>query len=125
MKRLLIAVVLLALTLLLCIAPNFLLEHSTARLLYALEQAERALQHGDRDSAATAVDAFCRDFERDSRRLPLFFPHEKLDAIEESASLLPLLTQQDTAHLAEELSRCRYRVEHLRQSERLTLANIF
>lgn len=121
-----IAVVLLSLTLLLCIGPHYLLEHSTARLLSTLDRAATAVRQNDLPAAAAAVTAFCRDFERESRRLPLFFPHEKLDTIEESASLLALLVQQqDTAHLAEELSRCRYRVEHLRQSERLTLTNIF
>lgn len=125
MKRLLIAAALLVLTLLLCIGPNYLLEHSTTRLLHSLDLADRAVEQNDLPAATAAVTAFCRDFEQDNRRLPLFFPHEKLDAIEESTALLSLLVQQDTAHLAEELSRCRWRVEHLRQSERLTLTNIF
>jgi len=123
---LIIAVALLTLTAVLCIGPHLFLEHHTARLLRSLDSADTALQRGDRFAAASAVTAFCQDFEKANRRFPLFFPHEKLDAIEESATLLTLLlSQQDTAHLAEELSRCRYRVDHLRQSERLTLTNIF
>ncbi len=118
--------VLLAATAALCIGPHYLLEHSVERLLSSLDRADTAVQQGDLPAATAAVAAFCRDFEQDNRRLPLFFSHEKLDTIEESASLLTLLIkQQDTAHLAEELSRCRWRVEHLRQSERLTLTNIF
>lgn len=120
-----IAAALLFLTAALCIGPHRFLEHSTARLLHSLDLADTAVRQNDLPAAASAVTAFCRDFRRDNRRLPLFFPHEKLDAIEESAALLHLLVQQDTAHLAEELSRCRYRVEHLRQSERITLSNIF
>ena len=125
MKRLLIAVVLLVFTAALCIGPNCFLSRSTARLLQTLDAANAAAEQNDLTAATAAVEAFCRDFEQDNRFLPLFFPHEKLDAIEESTALLSLVVQQDTAHLAEELSRCRWRVEHLRQSERLTLTNIF
>ncbi len=121
-----IAAVLLALTAALCIGTNRFLEHSTSRLLHSLDRADTAVAQNDLPAATAAITAFCRDFEEDNRRLPLFIPHEKLDAVEESTALLTLLlSQQDTAHLAEELSRCRWRVEHLRQSERLTLTNIF
>ena len=125
MKRLWIAIALLAFTAVLCTGPNRLLEHSTARLLHSLDSADTAVRQNDLPAAAEAITAFCRDFEQDNRLLPLFFPHEKLDAIEESTVLLSRVVQQDAAHLAEELARCRWHVEHLRQSERLTLTNIF
>ena len=125
MKRLLIAVALLTLTAVLCVGTHVFLEQATAQMLHTLDTANAALTRGDLDAADEAVQTFCHDFEQKNRVLPLFFPHEKMDAIEESAAQLSSLTQQNTAHLAEELAQCRYHVQHLRQSERLTLTNIF
>ena len=125
MRRLLIAVVLLPITLILCAVPATILEKQTTRMLEQLNTATLALEREDTAATADAIHAFCTDFKEQSRWWALFFPHEKLDAVEESAALLPLLQQKKAAHLAEELARCIYRVEHLQQSERLTLANIF
>lgn len=125
MKRLLIAVALLALTVLLCGGPLWYLEHSTADMLRTLDTAEVALQRGDDAALGDAVSALNADFKRANRILPMFFSHAKTDDIEESVTLLATLTHEQAALLAEELTRCRYRIDHLRQSERLTFSNIF
>lgn len=125
MKRLPIAFLLLALTVGLCVGPNWFLETTTARMTEQLHRAEAALDDEDADTLRAAVDAFCRTFHDANRILPLFYPHEKMDAIEECAALLPLLTEKSAAHLAEELARCQYHVEHLRESERLSFSNVF
>ena len=125
MKRLPMAFLLLALTIGLCVGPNWFLENSTARMTEQLHRAETALDKNEQDTLRAVVDEFCDTFYTANRVLPLFYPHEKMDAIEESAALLPLLAEKNAAHLAEELARCQYHVEHLRESERLSFTNIF
>ncbi len=125
MKRLPVAFLLLALTVGLCVGPHWFLKNSTAHMADQLHRAETALNNGEQDVLREVIDDFCDTFRAANRILPLFYPHEKMDAIEESAALLPLLVEKNAAHLAEELARCQYHVEHLRESERLSLTNIF
>ncbi len=125
MKRLPVAFLLLALTVGLCIGPHWFLKNSTARMTDQLHRAKTALDKGEQDTLCEVIDDFCDTFHTANRILPLFYPHEKMDAIEESAAILPLLAKKNAAHLAEELARCQYHVEHLRESERLSLTNIF
>ena len=125
MKRLPVALVLLTITVGLCIGSYLFLETITARMTDQLDRAEAAMNENDAAATSAIINDFCRTFHSANRILPLFFPHEKMDAIEESAALLPLLVQKNAAHLSEELARCQYHVEHLRESERLNLSNLF
>lgn len=125
MKRIPVALVLLAVTVGLCVGPHWFLERSTTRMARELHRASEAHTAGDDDTVIAAINAFCDAFYEANDLLPLFYPHEKMDAIEESAALLPLLAEKKAAHLAEELARCEYRVQHLKDSERLTLTNLF
>ncbi len=124
MKRLPVAFLLLALTVGLCVGPHWFLERSTTRMADQLHRAKTALDNGEQDTLRNTVEDFCHTFATANRILPLFYPHEKMDAIEESAALLPLLAEKNAAHLAEELARCQYHVQHLQESERLSLTNI-
>ncbi len=125
MKRLPIAAALLVLTALLCATSRLLSEQGTAQLFRSLVTAEDALQQQDHAAAVEAVTVLCRDCESVCRRLAVFVPHEKLDAIEAAAAQLLFLTKQNAAHPGEALARCRYRVQHLRQSERLLFTTVF
>jgi hypothetical protein len=124
-KRLPVAFLLLAITVGLCVGPLLFLENTTARMTAQLDRAVTALEENNPATLRAAIDDFCRTFHNANRVLPLFFPHEKMDAIEESAALLPLLIEKNAAHLSEELARCQYHVEHLRESERLSFCNVF
>ena len=125
MKRLPIAIFLLVLTTLLCILSHQLLKQGTTRLFRSIEAVEIALQQQDHPTAVKAAVTLQRDCERICRYLAVFVPREKLDAIESTVTQLLFLIKENAAHSDEELARCRYRVQHLRQSERLLFTTVF
>lgn len=124
MKRLIIAVVLLALTAGLCAAGQQLLEKRTDRLLTVLDELEYACRSGDSDAAVTIAARFAEDFPQETHLLPLFLPHATLEAAAESAAVLPALAATDFNDTLAEIARCRSRLEELRNAERLTMENI-
>lgn len=124
MKRLFVAAALLALTVGLCVGGALTLEHHVDRLLTALDEVESAYRTGGAETAAAPVDQFADLFSEETRWFPLFLPHEQLDAAEDSATALSALLPGESAAFEAELTRCRRRLENLRDSERLTLENL-
>lgn len=124
MKRLFIAAALLFLTVGLCVGSRLTLEHGVNTLLAALDETEAAYQADDTAAAQATANRLPPLFEKETRLFPLFLPHEHLDAAEDSLATLPALLPGDRAAFEAELTRCRLRLECLRDGERLTLGNI-
>ena len=124
MKRLFVAAALLALTVGLCVGSALTLEHHVDRLLTALDEVEDTYRTGGAEAAAAPVTQFAALFSEETRWFPLFLPHDRLDAAEDSAVALPTLLTGEAAAFETELTLCRQRLEQLRDSERLTLENL-
>lgn len=124
MKRLLVAVVLLAFTVALCIGSQVTVERRVERLLSALDDVAVVYRTSGAEVARPYVDHLLARMERESALLPLFLPHEPVDAAAESLCLLPALLDGDKAAFEAELARCRERLEQIREGERLTMKNL-
>lgn len=124
MKRLLVAVVLLAFTVALCVGGQITVERRVERLLSALDDAAVVYRTSGADAARPYVDHLLTRVGKETELLPLFLPHEPVDAAAESLCLLPALLNGDEAVFEAEVARCRERLEQLRESERLSVENL-
>lgn len=124
MKRLLIAVALLALTAGLCIGGQITLERRVERLLNALEDVEVVYLADGAQAAHPYVTHLLARIDEETRLLPLFLPHDRVDAVAESACPLPALLDGDAAAFTAQLLCCRDRLEQLQESERLSAENL-
>ena len=120
MKRLLIAVVLLAASITLCAVCTHTLSRHTDRLISELDRLAVFEDSGTLQKAATD---FAKQFQKASDVFSLFLPDERLHDVCESAALLPSLTH-DTAAFREEVARCRHLLGELQKGERLSFENI-
>jgi hypothetical protein len=125
MKRLFIAAALLIAVSAACIWSLHKLDDGTETLLAALSEIETAQTKGNETAAQTLADAFPEKFRRETRQFPFFLYHRDVAAIEETASILPVLLKTgDTEHFFSELTRCRTQLQNLHDSERPVPENI-
>ena len=120
MKRLLIAVVLSVLTATLCVMCTCTL---TQRCTHLTRELDELVLINDSDTLYRAATDFADHFQKATDIFPLFLPHDRVEAVVESAVLLPSLTHDTSAFLAE-VTRCRYLLCELMESERLSLKNL-
>lgn len=124
MKRLLLAVALLTVTLSICVAGWWTLRWQTGQWLSLLDDTEAAFRAGDLKTAAATAEVLSTAISEQNRWLPLFLTHEPVDKVEESAALLPALIKSDRGSTVEELARCRLLLKQLGEFEDIGLGNV-
>lgn len=125
MKRIRIAVVLLAMVLGLCVTTRQYQHRRVGELLDTLERIEEACRIGDTDAAATLAEEFAATFDRVCNVMDCYVAHDDLAESRETAALLPsLLRQGGEEELSMELHRLREQLNHLRSIDDLLLRNI-
>lgn len=124
MKRLFIALALLAVTVGLCVGSHVIVTRGVETLLHDVDAMESACHAGDTAAAAAIAAQLPARFAEQTRRFPLFLPHAPLDAAEDSLCALATAPPDDAAAMAAALGQCRLCLERLRDAERLSPANL-
>ena len=125
MKRLYIALLLLAAVIGACVLSHRYLHRQTDRMLDTLQRMEELYRNGDTSSATTLAEQFADDYLRVSDRISCYIAHNELRESRETAALLPtLLRTGGEEELWMELARLRSQLQYLRQVDDPLLRNI-
>ena len=125
MKRLIIAVIILAGVAVVSILSLNVQLSNTEYLLGELGELQQAYDEGNRELCLTLSTEFVKTFESRTRIFPLFMRHADIGAIRESVAPLPVMLREgDDGHFAAQLEICRIQLETLYESETPTLQNI-
>ncbi len=118
MKRLLIAVALLAAVITACVWTTRTLQRNTDYLIQSLDEMQTAFEKGDIDSARRQAEHFAAEFPRRTRTFSFFLQHGDIIQIEEIAASLPVMLKTgDENHFPSEIARCRLQLEKLNDLE--------
>lgn len=125
MKRLYIAVVLLAAVVALCVLTHRYLHREIDRMLTTLEEIETAARRGDTDQALAKAATFAADYQQVSDWISCYVPHGELRESKETAALLPALLEKGVSEeLYMEIYRLRTQLATIRQVDDPILRNI-
>lgn len=125
MKRIYIALALLAAVAALCVGAHLYLHAQTDRMLTALEDIEEAHRIGDSDRAEQMARDFAAAYRRVSDWVSCYVAHGELRESRETAALLPtLVANGDATALYMEIARLRAQLEYIRQVDDAILRNI-
>lgn len=125
MKRLYIALALLAAVATVCVGGHWYQHRQINQMLNRLDQIETAARNGDTDHAAQLAEAFAADYRKISDRISCYVPHGELRESRETAALLPsLLRQNSRDELWMELARLRSQLKYIQQVDDPSLQNI-
>lgn len=125
MKRLYVALVLLAAVVALCVLTHCYLHNETDRMLTALDRIETAARRGDTDHALDQATAFAADYQRISDWISCYVSHSELRESKETAAILPALLEKGVSEeLYMEIFRLRCQLITIRQVDDPTLRNI-
>lgn len=125
MKRLYIALSLLAAVAAVCVGSHRYQHRQIDRMLHRLEQIETAARNGDTDHAAQLAETFSADYRKISDCISCYVPHGELRESRETAALLPsLLRQSNQDELWMELARLRSQFKYIQQVDDPSLQNI-
>lgn len=125
MKRLYVAVVLLAAVIMLCVVTHLYQHGEIDDMLAALDGIETTARRGDMAAALSQAEAFAADYQRVSDRVSCYVSHSELRESRETAALLPaLLEQGDSEELYMEIFRLRSQLLYIRQVDDPILRNI-
>lgn len=125
MKRLWIAMALLAVAVGLCVATTLYQHRQIDRLSATLDRMESAYIAGDMSQARQLAQQVAEDYAAIGERLYCFVAHSELADSQETVAVLPaLLRQGGEEELKMELARLREQLEYLRGVDDPTLWNI-
>ena len=125
MKRLYVAVALLAAVISLCVLTHRYQHREIDRMLAALENIETAVRRGDVDHALTQATVFAADYQQVSDWISCYVPHGELRESKETAAILPALLEQGASEeLYMEIYRLRTQLATIRQVDDPILRNI-
>ena len=125
MKRIYIAVALLAAVVALCVLTHRYQHHEIDRMLATLEDIETAARRGDTDHAIDRATAFAADYQRVSDWISCYVPHGELRESKETAAILPALLEKGVSEeLYMEIFRLRTQLATIRQVDDPILRNI-
>lgn len=125
MKRIWLAVGILAAILTLCVSTLFHQRRQLDRLTDDLDEVISAFESGDDARAYDLAVTLEKDYLHRTRLFPLFMAHGDLIECGESLALLPsILKDGNTEEFHMESTRCRVQLERLAKSELPTLKNI-
>ena len=118
MKRVILALVLLAVVAGLCGLSLHTQVSSTGYLLTMTEKLDEAYRIGDMEECQRLARRFTEDFREQTRYFPFFMRHGDIWAIEDTVIALPVyLETEDLQHFLSELIKCRSQLEKLYQLE--------
>lgn len=118
MKRVILALVLLAVVAGLCGLSLHTQVSSTGYLLTMTDKLEEAYRTGDMEECQRLARQFTEDFREQTRYFPFFMRHGDIWAIEDTVIALPVyLETEDLQHFLSELIKCRSQLEKLYQLE--------
>lgn len=125
MKRLYIALALLAAVAAVCVGSHRYQHRQIDRMLNRLQQIETAVRNGDIPLATAYAEDFAATYRQVSDRISCYVPHGELRESRETASLLPTLVRRyNEEELWMELARLRAQLLYLRQVDDPLLQNI-
>ena len=125
MKRIWIALSLLAAVAAICVGSLWWQMQALTRLENTLSEAVTLVEK-DADGAAAAVEAFTKDCLAVAETLTFLSRHVDGYPLKESATLLPvLLHAEDRNHFFTEADRAAFYIRELRRAEKPLLGNIF
>ena len=125
MKRLYVAVALLAAVIALCVLTHRYQHREIDRMLAALENIEIAARRGDVDQALTQATAFAADYQQVSDWISCYVPHGELRESKETAAILPALLEQGVSEeLYMEIYRLRTQLATIQKVDDPILRNI-
>ena len=125
MRRLWIAVGLLAIAAGLCLSATLYQHRQIDRLLDTLDQMETAYDNGNVDKAHQLAEDLVADYEAVGRVLYCFIAHSDLADSQETVAVLPaLLLQGGEEELRMEIARLREQFGYLRGVDDPTIGNI-
>lgn len=126
MKRLWLAVALLALVLGLCVSSQTYLQQQTEAVLMNLTALEDSYRRGDLEEARRWAQWLAEEYPRRTELFYCFLAHSDLEDSRETVATLPAILEQN--HLEELLTataRLREQLQHLQSIDRPTLDNVF
>ena len=125
MKRIYVALALLAAVILLCFLAHRYQHSEIDRMLTALDGIETAARRGDTADALSQAERFAADYQRVSDWISCYVSHSELRESRETAALLPaLLEKGDSEELYMEIFRLRSQLATIRQVDDPILHNI-
>lgn len=125
MKRIYIALALLAAVAALCVGAHLYLHAQADRMLTALDDIEENYRKGDVASAQAQAQDFAAEYRRVSDWVSCYVAHGELRESRETAALLPsLIANGDRNGLYMEIARLRAQLEYIRQVDDAILRNI-
>lgn len=125
MKRLYIALVLLAAVTAVCLSSHVYLHRQLDRMLTYIDRIEAAASGGDTHHALQLAEEFATTYQRISNRISCYVPHGELTESRETAALLSALLRQGNAdELWMELARLRSQLRYIQQVDDPILQNI-
>ena len=125
MKRILIALALLAAVAALCITCQITLTQQTRALIRQIDTIQTHYDAGDLPSSRAETTRYAEEAAHHTRWFPLFLRHAELISIEETATqLTAILEAGDDKRFPAELARCRRQLTCLLEMERPTWENL-
>jgi len=125
MKRVGIALALLALVVLLSSGALFLQRRATDHLIEACDEMITIYRSGDTERCRKKAEEFSQDLEQDMRWFPFFLAHERMESIFQQAGALPyLVNDDDPADFFAALATIRVQLGTLMDNEWPTPSNI-
>lgn len=116
MKRLYIALFLLATVIAACVLTHCYQHRQLDRMLQQLDQIEHTVRAGDISHATQLAQEFSTAYRRVSNRISCYIAHGELLESRETAAILPTLVQTHSREdLLTDLERLRTQLLHLRQ----------
>ena len=126
MKRLWLALFLLAVATGLCVTSQRYLHRQTGALLSTLTALEDSYRAGDMAAATDWAARLAEEYPRRMGLMDCFVAHSDLADSRETAALLPSILEQDhREELLMETARLREQLRHLQGIDRPTFRNIF
>ncbi len=118
MKRVVLAIVLLAAVAGLCGLSLYTQVSGAGYLLTMTDKLEDAYRADDLEECRQLAEQFTQEFQQRTRYFPFFMRHGDIWAIEETVIALPIyLETDDLQHFLSELAKCRSQLEKLYQLE--------
>lgn len=118
MKRVIVAIVLLALVAGGSVLSLYNERKNTDYLIELTDQIEEAFSAEDMERAQALTDRFAEEFPERTKFFPFFMRHSDITKIEENVIMLPILLQAgDMEHFPAELVRCRNQLDKLSELE--------
>lgn len=125
MKRVIIAIVLLAAVVIGCVIMLLFERQVFEDLTDLIDTAETCYRNGDVEGALAAAERLSKQVPKNAHRLCVFLPHQTLSELEKVTAGLPLILQYgDPRDFPAEARRCRLMLQRVWDQEKPLLENI-